>query len=127
MGNINPSLYRLAQANDGSFHDITGGDTMIPCVQGSPNCVNGLVGLNAGFGYDLTTGLGSVDAYKLIAGWTTGTASSVKVVADPSITPYTGKHVRTNSKICLDLTFLSYDRVFYYRLIQVFHHVGYRL
>ena len=35
---------------------------MIPCVQGTPNCVNGLLGLSAGPGYDLTTGLGSVDA-----------------------------------------------------------------
>jgi uncharacterized protein (TIGR03437 family) len=82
LGNINPGLYRLAQANDGSFHDTTGGDTMIPCVQGSPNCVNGLLGLRAGPGYDLTTGLGSVDANKLVTNWTTGTASSLKVVAD---------------------------------------------
>ncbi len=56
---------------------------MIPCVQGSPNCVNGMMGLRAGTGYDLTTGLGSVDANKLITGWSMGTASSLKVVADP--------------------------------------------
>ncbi len=83
LGNINPNLYRLAQTNDGSFHDIVAGDSMIPCVQGSPNCVNGMMGLSAGTGYDLTTGLGSVDANKLITGWSTGTASTLKVVADP--------------------------------------------
>uniref|UniRef100_Q01UW2 Peptidase S8 and S53, subtilisin, kexin, sedolisin n=1 Tax=Solibacter usitatus (strain Ellin6076) TaxID=234267 RepID=Q01UW2_SOLUE len=83
LGNINPNLYRQAQAGDGSFHDITGGDTMIPCVQGSPNCVNGQMGLRAGTGYDLVTGLGSVDANKLINNWSNGTASSLKVVADP--------------------------------------------
>jgi uncharacterized protein (TIGR03437 family) len=83
LGNINPHLYRQAQGNDGSFHDITGGDTMIPCVQGSPNCVNGQMGLRAGAGYDLVTGLGSVDANKLVTNWSNGTASSLKVVADP--------------------------------------------
>jgi uncharacterized protein (TIGR03437 family) len=83
LGNINPNLYRMAQANDGSFHDIMTGDTMIPCVQGSPNCVNGLLGLRAGAGYDLTTGLGSVDANKLITNWTTGTPSTMKLTADP--------------------------------------------
>lgn len=59
LGNINPTLYRLAQSTTDIFHDITGGDNKLPCVQGSPNCVDGLVGYNAGPGYDLATGLGS--------------------------------------------------------------------
>jgi uncharacterized protein (TIGR03437 family) len=58
---------------------------MVSCVQSSPGCSNGLMGFSAGPGYDLTTGLGSVDAWRLISEWTTGaTASSTTLTANPS-------------------------------------------
>jgi uncharacterized protein (TIGR03437 family) len=41
----------------------------VPCEAGTPNCVYGELGYNAGIGYDPTTGLGSVDAYQLVTGW----------------------------------------------------------
>src|SRR5262249_15200525 len=41
LGNINPTLYRLAQSNPEIFHDITGGDNKSPCPQSTPGCVNG--------------------------------------------------------------------------------------
>jgi uncharacterized protein (TIGR03437 family) len=81
-GNINPNLYRLAQTN--GFHDIVSGNNIVPCVVGTPNCVNGFLGYPAGPGYDLVTGLGSVDAYNLVAEWNAPTPQS-KVV--PSCTP----------------------------------------
>jgi uncharacterized membrane protein len=63
LGNVNATLYTLA-ANQGSsgsgvFHDITAGNKTVP----------GLAGYNAGAGYDLATGLGSVDAAQLLNHW----------------------------------------------------------
>ena len=84
LGNINPALYRLAQATTDVFHAVTGGDNKLACEQGSPQCVNGLMGFSAGPGYDMTTGLGSVDAYKLVTEWNAGTASATAMTASPS-------------------------------------------
>jgi hypothetical protein len=70
VGNINPKLYSMAAAGTpGVFHDVTAGNNIVPCQAGSPNCVNGQFGYTAGVGYDLVTGLGSVDAYNLITAW----------------------------------------------------------
>jgi uncharacterized protein (TIGR03437 family) len=71
LGNINPQLYRLAQVAPAAFHDIVDGDNMVPCTQGSPNCVTGSFGYKAGPGYDMATGLGSVDANNFVTLWHT--------------------------------------------------------
>ena len=84
LGNINPTLYRLAQSTTGIFHDVVTGDNKLPCVQGSPNCVDGFVGYSAGPGYDLATGLGSADAFKLVTQWAGGTASTTTLNATPT-------------------------------------------
>jgi len=85
QGNINPALYRLAQSSKDAFHDVTTGTNMVSCVQSSPDCSSGLMGFSAGPGYDLTTGLGSVDAWRLISEWTSGvTASTTTLTANPS-------------------------------------------
>jgi subtilase family serine protease len=85
QGLINPQLYTLAKtsgntctsaANPASncmFYDITAGNNSMPCVTTTPNCaadgssLNVLPGYNAGTGYDLATGLGSVNAANLVA------------------------------------------------------------
>jgi subtilase family serine protease len=69
LGNINPALYSLAASAPNSFHDITTGDNKVPCGSGSTNCPAGTtsIGFSAGTGYDLVTGLGSVDAGALIS------------------------------------------------------------
>ncbi len=69
LGNINPALYQMAQANAAVFHDITAGSNIVPCAAGSPDCPNGSLGYNAGPGYDQATGLGSPDAYNLVHNW----------------------------------------------------------
>jgi subtilase family serine protease len=66
LGNINPSLYRLARAGTGAFHDITMGSNIVPCGVGTPNCPTGTMGFSAGPGYDLASGLGSVDVAKFL-------------------------------------------------------------
>lgn len=60
------------------FHDITSGNNIVtvPCASGPFRCSDPTVGYYAGVGYDLTTGLGSVDAYKLVMGWNGGSVST---------------------------------------------------
>ena len=72
---------------------MTTGNNIVPCQAGTPNCANGQFGYTAGVGYDLVTGLGSVDAYNLITAWggipvtsttTTLTASPATILASGS-------------------------------------------
>jgi subtilase family serine protease len=69
LGNINPTLYRLANAAAGAFHDIAVGNNIVPCAIGTSGCTNGTMGFTAGPGYDLASGLGSPDVAKLFAQW----------------------------------------------------------
>jgi uncharacterized protein (TIGR03437 family) len=77
LGNINPQLYRLAQSAPSAFHDITVGDNLIPCTQGSPDCLTGSIGYHAAPGFDMATGLGSVDGNNLVTQWNTATNAVV--------------------------------------------------
>ena len=77
-GNPAARFYALAQSTSGVFHDIVSGTNAVPCVSGpfagDPDCtgptiaagVGTLGGYSAGPGYDLASGLGSVDAYRLV-------------------------------------------------------------
>ena len=71
LGNINPVLYNLARSASAAFHDITTGNNKInatcpwPAPIPSTPCTPGMVGFDAGPGYDQVTGLGSVDATAL--------------------------------------------------------------
>ena len=76
LGNINPTLYRLAQSAPNTFHDITAGDNFVPCAAGSPSCSQGSYGYAAGPGYDRVTGLGSPDLNNLLQQWTTQAGAS---------------------------------------------------
>jgi hypothetical protein len=72
------TLYKLAAQQPAAFHDVPAGSTIaMPCVTGSPNCTTTktgdaygiLSGYNTAAGYDLATGLGSVDVAKLVNLW----------------------------------------------------------
>jgi subtilase family serine protease len=79
LGNINPTLYALAASTPTAFHDITTGNNKVACTSGTPTtgpaaarCPTAapfLIGFSAGTGYDLVTGLGSIDANKLVTSW----------------------------------------------------------
>ncbi|HTA25500.1 MAG TPA: protease pro-enzyme activation domain-containing protein [Terriglobales bacterium] len=88
LGNVNPTLYKLAQTPAKNvFHDITTGNNIVPCTKGSPNCPSGLTfGYSAGVGYDLVTGLGSIDVNNLFNNWN---ADKVPTSAVLSVTPIT--------------------------------------
>ncbi|MGB6945034.1 MAG: protease pro-enzyme activation domain-containing protein [Bryobacteraceae bacterium] len=92
VGNINPNLYSLAQSNAGIFHDVTTGNNIVTvaCPRRQTNCAATPVGYYAGVGYDQTTGLGSVDAYKMVMGWNGGT------VTPPPTAPVTNVTLLSN-------------------------------
>ncbi len=69
LGAINQELYHLA-ANSSAFHDITKGNNIVSCQLGTPDCTDGSYGFSALPGYDLVTGLGSVDVTALAGAWT---------------------------------------------------------
>jgi len=72
LGNINPTLYSLAASTPGAFHDVTTGNNIVPCTQGTTGCPTAApfqYGFSAGTGYDLVTGLGSVDVTNLATAW----------------------------------------------------------
>ncbi len=73
LGNINPQLYRLAQSAPTAFHDVTAGDNIVRCAQGSPDCLTGSFGYAAAAAYDMASGLGSVDAMNFVTQWNTKT------------------------------------------------------
>jgi hypothetical protein len=91
QGNINPNLYRLAQSEPSAFHDITTGNNIVPCVSGTPDCTTGSFGFSAGPGYDLVTGLGSVDASNLITHWANQSVNTMMTLsASPTSFPLSG-------------------------------------
>jgi subtilase family serine protease len=70
LGNINPTLYTLATSTPNAFHDITTGNNIVPCTAGSTGCpASHTIGFSAATGYDLVTGLGSVNANVLVTSW----------------------------------------------------------
>jgi hypothetical protein len=112
QGNANYVLYRLASTAlqtsnncDASsspsskciFYDVTSGANTVPCYEGSFDCNPSIVGdiygvlpgYSAGAGYDLATGLGSVNAYNLVHSWTMPSNPSTVTL---SLTPTTLTH-----------------------------------
>jgi subtilase family serine protease len=86
--------YPLAAKQPTAFHDVTVGGNHVLCYSGTSNCVTGSSatnstgysvesGYSAGRGYDLATGLGSIDVAKLIQFWSsivlTPTATTLSV------------------------------------------------
>lgn len=96
LGQADYVLYQLAKSKPSVFHDVTTGNNSVPCASGSSNCgSNGfLAGYNAGVGYDLASGLGSIDATALINNWTSVTlgTSSTTLQINGSTAAYTGVH-----------------------------------
>ena len=65
QGNINPALYYLAATAPSAFHDVTTSGNLVYCTTGTTGCGTGSFGFSAGAGYDLASGLGSIDVDKL--------------------------------------------------------------
>ncbi len=108
QGLANPVLYGLAAketysscnsntvaaGNTCVFYDTTTGTNAMNCVTGDTNCVTStagdaagiLSGYNATAGYDLTTGLGSMNVTNLVNGWSTAVAASAVTLTPTTLT-----------------------------------------
>lgn len=76
LGQANNVLYQLAASKYGTvFHDVTIGNNSVVCTSGTADCgTNGFTnGFDAAAGYDLASGLGSVDAVAMLANWGSAT------------------------------------------------------
>jgi hypothetical protein len=107
QGNANYVLYPLAAQPGAScdstgtigssciFYDVTMGTIAMPCTTGTPDCVTNVGGDQAGVlsgysttaGFDLATGLGSVNAFNLVNNW--NSVSFQPTVATLSLNPAT--------------------------------------
>jgi hypothetical protein len=87
LGNINPTLYLMAENTSNVFHPITQGNNIVPCVSGTPDCTTSSFGYSAGPGYNQVTGLGSVDAFNLVHAWENYTPTATNTVLTTSETP----------------------------------------
>ena len=92
QGQANTVLYPLSQKFPLAFHDIAVGTNTVDCQAGTPDCgADGyLTGYNATTGYDLATGIGSIDAALLVGNWS---AMTLKPTATTlQINPTTAVH-----------------------------------
>lgn len=103
-GLINPTLYTLASNSAtyaSAFHDITTGDNTCPSAAGSTFCstsTGATTKYTANAGYDLTTGLGSVDLANLagVTGWPAppaGIVGTTTTVSASNNSPNSGDQV----------------------------------
>ncbi|MBS1799478.1 MAG: Ig-like domain repeat protein [Acidobacteria bacterium] len=92
LGNVNPMLYGILNSTyyNNVFHDITQGNNSVPCIQGTPNCSQGLpIGFTAAQGYDQATGLGSLDTTALLQYWSQVTPIGAVATTQSSTTTIT--------------------------------------
>ena len=107
QGQANFVLYPLAAQHPAAFHDITQGSNVVPCQVNTPDCAISTandntkgfyaLGYDAGPGYDLATGLGSVDANALVTYWNALKFKSTSTTLSFSATTFThGTPVNVN-------------------------------
>jgi len=97
LGQAAQTLYALYNGSHAGsvFHDVTVGNNSVPCTSGTPNCALDSEsdyfesGYNALTGYDLASGMGSVDATQLINYWSTANGTATATVA-LTLTPSSG-------------------------------------
>jgi Pro-kumamolisin, activation domain len=100
LANINHNLYKIAaQSGNQSFHQVKNGNNLVYCQKGTPSgqpsgiqCpANGVFGyqasdVDAPTGYNLVTGLGSVDANALFADWASSLSPNFTIAVTPTST-----------------------------------------
>jgi hypothetical protein len=122
LSNINPTLYTLAQTtSNGAFHQVTSGNNVVYCEVGQPpspwpaalQCPSsGFFGYDASNadttnGYNLVTGLGSVDANNLFLAWSGGTSSGDFSLAVGALSPSSTISAGQSATATLTVSLLS--------------------
>lgn len=121
LGDIHKTLYSLAATpSNGAFHQVTNGNNMVYCVPGDPanqpaalqcpaGASDGPIGYDASnadatTGYNLVTGLGSVDVGKLASAWAASQAGFALTAS--GITPTT---VAAGNNVTATISFAPSD------------------
>ena len=119
QGNANVGFYALAakdtrsscntnsvaSGNTCNFYDVVTDDNAVPCIPNTPNCtvhhagdqVGVLNGYTSTTGFDLTTGLGSVNANNLVNNWHLVVGSSPAVSLTPATFTFPNTPIGTTS------------------------------
>jgi hypothetical protein len=97
LGQANNVLYALASSQYSAvFHDVASGDNAVVCAAGSSGCGSNsfTTGYNAVAGYDLASGLGSVDAAAMVANWSSAVTATTSTTLNinGAATPVSVKH-----------------------------------
>ena len=101
QGNLNPTLYALASSTPSAFHDATPASSGVATCSittasmcnnsvPGPSSLNGVAGYALQVGYDLSTGLGSLDVTNFVntvAGGAIPLGSTVSLSAQPGTIP----------------------------------------
>jgi subtilase family serine protease len=66
LGLINPALYAMSAAHAAGIVDVTSGNNTVSFLQGSPKTLHTVTGFNALPGYDLASGVGTVNAAQFV-------------------------------------------------------------
>jgi pro-kumamolisin-like protein/Big-like domain-containing protein len=129
QGNANFALYKLAQtqfqagtacnsvasplpAATCTFNDVTTGTIAMPCSKGTLDCTTTVssdtIGVLNGYGttagYDLATGLGSVNASNLVNNWSGALATFTSTTTTLSLSPLTGITAGQNVTVNVTVT-----------------------
>jgi hypothetical protein len=111
LGQADYALYGLARTDYSAvFHDVTSGDNSVNCAANSSGCsLNSagyyfMNGYDASTGYDLASGLGSVNASQLVSNWSSvsfiATSSSLQLNGATSPLSIThGQSVQVNASV----------------------------
>lgn len=111
QGLINSTLYTLASNSSiyaSAFHDITIGGNQ--CTAGSQYCSSsGQSEYPATTGYDMTTGLGSIDLYNLLNAWPAGSSLQLTItsLAAATNTPASGANDTITIKVAPESTSIT--------------------
>jgi hypothetical protein len=110
----NAAMASTANSSSCIFYDVVTGNNSVACVGGSPNCSNTTSGgygilevkppsnplpaWTTGAGYDLATGLGSVNAANLVNKWTSITFAPTTTALSLSTAPVTNPITLTHGQ-----------------------------
>ncbi|MDQ1452511.1 MAG: hypothetical protein QOK38_2377 [Acidobacteriaceae bacterium] len=101
LGQADYTLYPLSKQYAASFHDVTTGNNSVVCASGSAQCSTNLflTGYDAAAGYDVASGLGSVDATQLVQNWSkvTFTPTTTALTVNGSTAPVSIVHGKSAS------------------------------
>ena len=111
QGNLNPLLYRLAASNPTAFHDATPATSRVTtCSTATPSLCNnsvpakssltgGLAGYPLQVGYDLVTGLGSLDVTNFLNAAIVPLAASTVTLTAPTTTVPAGQSLAITAMV----------------------------